>query len=107
MFFQNYHCFYTCRYNLVAQLCGRKRWMLFSPDDSARLYPTRVPFEELSVFSQVNVQRPNLEEYPLFNRATPYQVRRGKINGQDSRYEVLESRFKIVLTVLFGEGGEV
>jgi hypothetical protein len=39
------------------------------------MYPTRVPFEELSVFSDVDVKCPNLEQHPLFKGATPYQVK--------------------------------
>lgn len=62
-------------YNLVAQLSGQKRWTLFSPEDSKMMYPTRVPFEELSIFSEVDVECPNLEEYPQFWKTTPYQVR--------------------------------
>ena len=61
-------------YNLVAQLSGQKRWTLFHPEDSKMLYPTRVPFEELSIFSEIDVRTPDLAEYPQFQGATPYQV---------------------------------
>ena len=64
---------YGC--NFVAQLHGRKKWTLFSPSDSVRLYPTRVPYEESSVFSQVDVSNPDLTKYPLFREATAYEVR--------------------------------
>ncbi|KAH7719764.1 jmjC domain-containing protein [Aphelenchoides avenae] len=40
-------------FNIVAQIRGRKRWVLFPPDDD--LKPTRIPFEETSVFSQLDV----------------------------------------------------
>ena len=63
---------YGC--NLVAQLSGRKKWVLFAPSDTKRMYPTRVPYEESSVFSQVNIINPDLEEYPQFKDAIPYQV---------------------------------
>ncbi len=63
---------YGC--NIVAQLSGTKRWTLFSPVDSDYLYPTRVPYEESSVFSSVNVVSPDLEKYPLFVHATAYTV---------------------------------
>lgn len=43
----------------VAQLHGRKKWLLFSPEDTTRLYPTRVPYEESSVFSRVDPRAPN------------------------------------------------
>ncbi|MCI4378356.1 hypothetical protein PGIGA_G00214880 [Pangasianodon gigas] len=42
---------YGC--NLVFQIQGRKRWHLFPPDDTECMYPTRIPYEESSVFSQV------------------------------------------------------
>lgn len=37
--------------NCVAQLYGTKRWVLFPPSASPALRPTRVPYEESSVFS--------------------------------------------------------
>lgn len=63
---------YGC--NLVAQLSGSKQWSLFPPSDTEYLYPTRVPYEESSVFSSVNVNDPNLQKYPLFKNASKYQV---------------------------------
>ena len=63
---------YGC--NLVAQLWGRKRWVLFPPDDSERLYPTRLPYEESSVFSSVDVCRPDLTKFPEFARAKALEV---------------------------------
>lgn len=42
----------------------RKRWILFPPEQTDHLYPTRVPFEESSVFSDVNITRPNLQKFP-------------------------------------------
>ena len=64
---------YGC--NLVAQIWGRKKWTLFPPSDSPHLYPTRVPYEESSVFSQVNVACPDLERHPDFASATRCEVR--------------------------------
>ena len=63
---------YGC--NLVAQLSGKKKWTLFSPSDTEKLYPTRVPYEESSVFSSVNISNPLLQEFPLFKGASPRQV---------------------------------
>ncbi len=63
---------YGC--NLIGQLWGRKRWVMFAPEDSERLYPTRVPYEESSVFSSVNVLSPDLDKYPKFCDATAYEV---------------------------------
>ena len=44
---------YGC--NLVCQVAGSKQWTLFPPSDSAHLSPTRVPYEESSVYSLVNM----------------------------------------------------
>ena len=55
---------YGC--NLVAQLYGQKKWMLFPPSESHRMYPTRLPFEESSVFSQVNPAAPDFKMHPRF-----------------------------------------
>ncbi|XP_064617920.1 HSPB1-associated protein 1 homolog isoform X2 [Liolophura sinensis] len=63
---------YGC--NLVAQISGRKRWILFPPEQTDHLYPTRVPFEESSVFSDVNITRPNLQKFPKLKKTTPYLV---------------------------------
>ncbi|XP_057381740.1 HSPB1-associated protein 1-like [Daphnia carinata] len=46
---------YGC--NLVAQLSGRKRWILFPPEDTDFLKPTRVPYEESSVYSRINFEK--------------------------------------------------
>ncbi|XP_063070275.1 HSPB1-associated protein 1 homolog [Engraulis encrasicolus] len=64
----------TYGYNLVFQVEGRKRWHLFSPDDTSCLYPTRIPYEESSVFSQVNVLQPDLGRFPAFSRARAHVV---------------------------------
>lgn len=58
-----YVVFLKCR-NLL--LANRKQWVLFPPEDSICLYPTRIPYEESSVFSQVDVLKPDLERFPLF-----------------------------------------
>lgn len=63
---------YGCNY--VAQLSGKKKWILFSPQDSDKLYPTRVPYEESSVFSRVNITDPDLMEHPAFSEAKAYEV---------------------------------
>ncbi|XP_035187811.1 HSPB1-associated protein 1 [Oxyura jamaicensis] len=63
---------YGC--NLVLQVQGRKRWHLFPPGDTSFLYPTRIPYEESSVFSQVNVAKPDLKRFPKFRNATAHVV---------------------------------
>ncbi|KAM6269365.1 HSPB1-associated protein 1 isoform 2-T2 [Porphyrio hochstetteri] len=61
---------YGC--NLVLQVQGRKRWHLFPPGDTSFLYPTRIPYEESSVFSKVNVANPDLKRFPEFRNATAH-----------------------------------
>ncbi|NWT41092.1 HBAP1 protein, partial [Chroicocephalus maculipennis] len=63
---------YGC--NLVLQVEGRKRWHLFPPGDTSFLYPTRIPYEESSVFSKVNVANPDLKHFPEFRNATAHVV---------------------------------
>ncbi|ELU03608.1 hypothetical protein CAPTEDRAFT_166923 [Capitella teleta] len=63
---------YGC--NLVAQIHGRKRWVLFPPSDTCYLYPTRIPYEESSIFSRVNVTAPDIMEHPLFKGSHPTVV---------------------------------
>uniref|UniRef100_A0A8C2LQI9 HSPB1-associated protein 1 n=1 Tax=Cricetulus griseus TaxID=10029 RepID=A0A8C2LQI9_CRIGR len=63
---------YGC--NLVFQVQGRKRWHLFPPEDMPFLYPTRIPYEESSVFSKINVVNPDLERFPQFQKARRHTV---------------------------------
>ncbi|XP_034740660.1 HSPB1-associated protein 1 homolog isoform X1 [Etheostoma cragini] len=63
---------YGC--NLVLQVQGRKRWHLFPPEDTVNLYPTRIPYEESSVFSQVDVLHPDLSRFPAFLGARAHIV---------------------------------
>ncbi|XP_055965294.1 HSPB1-associated protein 1-like [Sorex fumeus] len=63
---------YGC--NLVFQVQGRKRWHLFPPEDTPFLYPTRIPYEESSVFSKVNVVNPDLKRFPQFQKARRHMV---------------------------------
>ena len=61
--------------NLVAQLYGKKRWTLYPPSAGPRgLYPTRVPYEQSSVFSRVAVHSPDLARHPQF-RAVAQEAR--------------------------------
>nr|XP_045003524.1 HSPB1-associated protein 1 [Jaculus jaculus] len=63
---------YGC--NLVFQVQGRKRWHLFPPEDMPFLYPTRIPYEESSVFSKVNVVNPDFKCFPQFQKARRHVV---------------------------------
>lgn len=62
---------YGC--NLVAQLSGRKRWILYSPDETEFLKPTRVPYEESSVYSQINFEQWS-NTAPIIEGTHPYVV---------------------------------
>ncbi|KAG6465479.1 HSPB1-associated protein 1 [Manduca sexta] len=44
--------------NIVAQLYGKKRWILFPPETGG-MKSTRVPYEESSVYSELNFYCPN------------------------------------------------
>ena len=52
-------------------LLYRKRWTLFSPEDSAYLYPKRLPFELTTIWSKINFKSINLEQFSNFSKATP------------------------------------
>lgn len=68
-------CHYdTYGINFVVQIFGRKKWILFPPTDSPFLYPTRIPLEESTVFSQINFQCPNFAHYPLLLQGHPQVV---------------------------------
>ncbi|XP_037089742.1 HSPB1-associated protein 1-like [Pollicipes pollicipes] len=60
--------------NLVVQLAGRKRWTLFPPADGPLLYPTRVPYEESTVFSAADLRRPDFHRFPDLASTHPHIV---------------------------------
>ncbi|XP_077484085.1 HSPB1 associated protein 1 isoform X2 [Amblyomma americanum] len=64
----------TYGYNLVAQLIGKKSWTMFPAKDSSCLYPTRIPFEESSIFSLVNLREVDFVTYPELQSTRPYHV---------------------------------
>ncbi|XP_034241516.1 HSPB1-associated protein 1 [Thrips palmi] len=49
--------------NLVAQVFGTKRWILWPPSESKTMRPTRVPYEESSVYSKWNFNCPLPSEF--------------------------------------------
>ncbi|XP_031833603.2 HSPB1 associated protein 1 isoform X1 [Nomia melanderi] len=51
---------YGC--NLIAQIHGRKEWLLFPPSSSDVLHVTRVPYEESTVYSKYNFFCPTEED---------------------------------------------
>eukprot|EP00668_Euglena_longa_P046005 GGOE01061688.1.p1 GENE.GGOE01061688.1~~GGOE01061688.1.p1 ORF type:complete len:446 (-),score=58.72 GGOE01061688.1:36-1259(-) len=66
----NTQCHYdTYGFNLVGQVHGSKKWWLYPPSATPSLYPTRIPYEESSVYSQVFVPSPDLDKFPLFQAA--------------------------------------
>jgi hypothetical protein len=56
------HQDYLHSHAYLAQIRGRKKCVLFSPDDSAALYN-----------GKVDVDRPDLREFPLFRNATAFE----------------------------------
>ncbi|UXI18491.1 Cdc20 [Sarcoptes scabiei] len=64
----------TYGFNFVAQIHGRKLWVLFSPEDRKNLYPTRIPFEESSVFSKIDFRSIDMNRYPNISNAKPYII---------------------------------
>lgn len=56
-------------HNLHVHLTGRKRWLLFSPAQSSRLYP-RGLFSAMPNFSRVDPERPDEHRFPRFEGVT-------------------------------------
>ena len=63
---------YGC--NLVAQITGRKRWILYPPEDTPYLEPTRVPYEESSVYSRINFEKWSHDVIPNVAGTHPHVV---------------------------------
>ena len=63
---------YGC--NIVCQMYGSKRWILFPREQSHFLYPTRIPYEESSIYSKIGFPFPNMELFPSAFKATPFIV---------------------------------
>ncbi|TNN12572.1 Ubiquitin thioesterase OTU1 [Schistosoma japonicum] len=64
----------TYGFNIVVQIKGSKRWILFPPSDNPYMYETRLPLEESTVFSKVNFTLPNYKEHPNILKTTPYPI---------------------------------
>jgi hypothetical protein len=68
----------------VSQIYGKKRWIIFPKSDSIYmrynsniglthldnkslyLSPSRIPFEESTVYSQINIKEPDLNKFKEF-----------------------------------------
>jgi hypothetical protein len=60
---------------MSAQIVGRKRWTLYSPDQAELVYPVTLNMlVDGSEACGVDVEKPNLAEHPLFAKARPLQV---------------------------------
>jgi hypothetical protein len=62
---------YDMANNLFGQLHGRKRFLLFHPNDSRRLYPRDARAKHHNL-SDVDAERPDLGRHPLFADARPW-----------------------------------
>merc|ERR1719369_212166 len=63
--------------NLVGQVVGTKTWILFPPEQGHLLCPTRVPYEESSIYSNinfVNLSHNSTSILSNLNMTTPYMV---------------------------------
>ncbi|KAL2805005.1 HSPB1-associated protein 1 isoform 2 [Daubentonia madagascariensis] len=89
---------YGC--NLVFQVQGRKRWHLFPPEDTPFLYPTRIPFEESSVFSKINVVNPDLKRFPQFRKAQRHMVTLSPGQEEDHLARVEEAITRMLVCAL-------
>jgi hypothetical protein len=58
--------------NLFAQILGRKRFILYRPDETKNLYPHRI-WSGLPDFSQVDVEQPDYVRFPRFRRVEPIE----------------------------------
>ncbi|KAA0192278.1 hypothetical protein HAZT_HAZT010888 [Hyalella azteca] len=63
---------YGC--NLVTQVLGAKKWTLFPPQQSECLYPTRIPYEESSIYSQIDFKNVDINRFPKIQNSTPFVV---------------------------------
>ena len=63
---------YDVVHSLFAQVRGRKRFTLFAPQDGPSLYPFPM-FSRNSYISRVDILQPDLEEFPKFQQAKPFE----------------------------------
>lgn len=63
---------YDLVHNLYAQVMGRKRFILFAPEQTKLLYPFPKS-SRIAHFSRVNLDDPDLVEFPRFQHARPLE----------------------------------
>ena len=63
---------YDLAHNLFAQVTGRKRFILFAPEQTKLLYPFP-KFSPIAHFSRVNLDDPDLVKFPRFQNARPLE----------------------------------
>jgi len=87
---------YDMTHNVVAQIRGRRRVILFAPSDTPYLYP--FPMRTLSWHhSQVRVESPDYDRFPRLRRAQPIEtfIEAGEMlfipQGWWHRFETLET----------------
>jgi dTDP-4-dehydrorhamnose 3,5-epimerase-like enzyme len=87
---------YDMTHNLVAQVVGRRRIVLFAPSERRNLYP--YPMRTLSWHhSPIDLDAPDLTRYPRFARARRYEVeiQRGEMlfipQGWWHRFKTIEN----------------
>jgi len=61
-------------FNIVFQVYGSKLWVLFPPSEYPKMYPTRIPYEETSVFSEINILQPDYAKHSKFDGLPSYSV---------------------------------
>jgi lysine-specific demethylase 8 len=64
---------FDAAHNLLAQIHGRKRLLLFPPAQSRRLYYPCLGLGHVN-YSPVDVEAPDVKRFPLFEGATPLEV---------------------------------
>ena len=68
---------YDMTHNIVAQITGRRKVLLFSPEDSSNLYP--YPMRTLCWHhSQVSLDAPDVARFPRFRDARPIESELGR-----------------------------
>ncbi|XP_057663955.1 HSPB1-associated protein 1 isoform X2 [Diorhabda carinulata] len=64
-------------FNLVYQIYGKKLWVLFPPEEN--LLPSRIPYEESSIYSKLNFFSPNLNDFKGISKCRKIELNPGDI----------------------------